>query len=313
MDLLLEETATRIFTNLAGDPEGTWAALEENGLTRVWAREEDNGFDLPPSDGFGLIRLAGYHAISSPLAETLIAGWLLAEAGMPQPAGPLTVAIHDFQGHVPFGANAEHLLWIEGRSLKLVRGHLQGSIDQIGLDPASPMPAGSPEVVDSGFLGLDFALRFAALARAAQICGVIDAALELTIGFAEQREQFGRSISKFQAIQHLLSEMGSEAASASAALDMAVMKVRHGEAIELLAIATAKCRAGIAANIVAEHAHQVHGAIGYTEEYGLARLTRRLWQWREDFGSDSYWAIELGGAVLAANGPLWPRLTSGSL
>src|SRR3546814_6564454 len=53
-------------------------------------------------------------------------------------------------------------------------------------------------------------------------------------------------------------------------------------------IAAAKYRAGLAAGVVAEHAHQLHGAIGYTGEFGLARLNRRLWQWREDFGGEAF-------------------------
>jgi acyl-CoA dehydrogenase len=47
-------------------------------------------------------------------------------------------------------------------------------------------------------------------------------------------------------------------------------------------------------------AHQVHGAIGFTIEYGLHRLTRRLWSWRSDFGSDAHWAGWLGARVAAA-------------
>ena len=76
------------------------------------------------------------------------------------------------------------------------------------------------------------------------------------------------------------------------------------------AVAIAQSRAGLAASIVGEHAPQIHGAIGYTEEYPLARLTRRLWQWRDDFGGESYWAGELGSAALRERTPLWPRLAA---
>jgi acyl-CoA dehydrogenase len=155
----------------------------------------------------------------------------------------------------------------------------------------------------SGFL-------FAALTRAVQICGALEAALTLTIEFAEQRVQFGRSLSAFQAIQHLLAEMGAEAAAASAAADAAVSQVQPGQALDFRSVAAAKLRASLAASIVCEHAHQIHGAIGYTQEYLLARLTRRLWQWRDDFGGESYWAGELGREALSNAGPIWPQLTT---
>jgi acyl-CoA dehydrogenase len=59
-------------------------------------------------------------------------------------------------------------------------------------------------------------------------------------------------------------------------------------------VATAKARASEAAGIVAAHGIQTHGAIGYTEEYSLARFVRRVWQWRDDFGSESDWQLRLG-------------------
>ena len=58
-------------------------------------------------------------------------------------------------------------------------------------------------------------------------------------------------------------------------------------------------------------AHQVHGAIGFTYEHSLHFATRRLWAWRSEFGSDAFWAEELGGAALARGADaLWPDLTA---
>jgi acyl-CoA dehydrogenase len=60
--------------------------------------------------------------------------------------------------------------------------------------------------------------------------------------------------------------------------------------------------------------HQVLGAMGFTYEHNLHHFTRRLWAWRDDYGSDTFWAAELGRLVCAA-GPesLWPGLTAGRL
>ena len=76
-----------------------------------------------------------------------------------------------------------------------------------------------------------------------------------------------------------------------------------------LEAAAAKIRVGEAAGEGAAIAHQVLGAIGFTQEHTLHRFTRRLWAWRDDFGSESAWAVKLGQLVAAkgADG-LWPML-----
>jgi acyl-CoA dehydrogenase len=79
----------------------------------------------------------------------------------------------------------------------------------------------------------------------------------------------------------------------------------------LLEVAAAKIRVGEAAAEGARIAHQVLGAIGFTQEHTLHRFTRRLWAWRDDFGSESHWALRLGGLVAAKGADqLWPMLAA---
>lgn len=310
MDAMLETTATRIIVDHGESPDAAWTALEESGLTRLWVSDAHGGFGMAPAEGFGLARLAGAHALPVPIADTLVATWLLSEAGLESPLGRMSVLIEGWQRGVPFGDGADHVVRVQGRSLTLHRGSIAGSYAAVGEDPLSDAGGLTGAVIATSELPYDIALPLAALTRAAQMCGALEAALTLSIEFAGQRIQFGRALSKFQAIQHLLSEMGGEVAAASAALDAAVATVRAGAPLDHQAVAVAKFRAGLAAGVVCEHAHQVHGAIGYTQEYGLARLTRRLWQWREDFGGESYWATELGRVALHNQTPLWPQLTA---
>ncbi|NJN51833.1 MAG: hypothetical protein HC809_08730 [Gammaproteobacteria bacterium] len=62
-------------------------------------------------------------------------------------------------------------------------------------------------------------------------------------------------------------------------------------------VAAAKARVGEAAGIVAEIAHQVHGAMGYTHEHRLHHFTRRLLAWRDEYGRETYWQARLGHEV----------------
>ena len=88
---------------------------------------------------------------------------------------------------------------------------------------------------------------------------------------------------------------------------------RHGFASPLArqAVAVAKIRVGEAAGAGAAIAHQVHGAMGFTHEHRLHQFTRRLWSWRDEYGQETEWAIELGRWVAGEGAErLWPDLTA---
>ena len=152
----------------------------------------------------------------------------------------------------------------------------------------------------------DLAMAFA---RSCQIAGALDAALALSVGYVNERQQFGRPLGKFQAVQQNLASFACEAAAANCAAMGAAQALDRGEAH--FEIAAAKLRANRAVEIGTTVAHQVHGAIGFTQEYGLHPLTRRLWQWRSEFGNDAYWSHELGSKVVAAGAEdFWSDLTA---
>ncbi len=102
----------------------------------------------------------------------------------------------------------------------------------------------------------------------------------------------------------------SSSAAASAAADGAAEAWSHAEFG--LATAMAKARVGEAAGKVAAICHQVHGAMGFTQEHPLHFATRRLWSWRDEFGSERYWNRELGRQLAEAGADaLWPRISTG--
>ncbi|MFB9743737.1 acyl-CoA dehydrogenase family protein [Pseudonocardia sulfidoxydans] len=134
------------------------------------------------------------------------------------------------------------------------------------------------------------------------------------VGYAGEREQFGRPIGRFQAIQQQLALAAAEVAAGGAAAESAArVVVRDGITAPTaeLAVAAAKVRTGQAATEVARVAHQVHGAIGFTREHDLRLTTTRLWAWRDEDGTDGDWAQRIGDLTLAAGADgLWPLVTA---
>ena len=67
-----------------------------------------------------------------------------------------------------------------------------------------------------------------------------------------------------------------------------------GDTRFVLEVAAAKSRVGEAAGLVAEQVHQIHGAMGFTQEHRLHHYTKRLWAWRDEWGNEFYWQSLLG-------------------
>ena len=110
---LIADTTRRIFRAL-GDPQSLksdadrrrlWGALEAAGLTRTWIPEALNGSGATLADGFEVVRITGEFAISVPLAESLLGGWLLQQAGIPMPLGIGSIAPVDVRDRITADAN----------------------------------------------------------------------------------------------------------------------------------------------------------------------------------------------------------------
>lgn len=313
---------------------GLWESLEEVGLTRAILPEAAGGTGLDFEDAMLTLRRSAYHAVPLPLAETMLAGKLLTEAGLAVPAGALTVApagtgdslrITRSMSGMRLSGSARRVPWGNVCSSVVVAAEMDGKA-MIGLAPAAGALAG----VEKNLAGEPRALlRFdaspltaaafldgarqrveldGALFRSVQMAGALERTLEYSLQYAKERVTFGRPIAKFQAVQQLLAVLAGQVAAASAAVDLAVESSIL--APSEFAVAVAKARAGEAAGKSAEIAHQVHGAMGFTHEHNLHYSTRRLWSWRDEYGNETYWQTRLGRMAAAVGpGALWPLLT----
>jgi len=322
---------------------GLWSALAEAGLTGVGLPEEAGGSGGEPADAVAVVRTLAAGAAAVPVAEQLlVAGPALVAAGLDLPPvdEPMTVAFADGvtahasddgdgPGRFLLTGVAEDVPWVEIAShLALVvpaPAGLDGALLALtGISAATISPsvnlAGEPrgsialsEAPATGALltaaAADELRARYALARAVQIAAALEQVLTWTVQYAGERQQFGRPLGKFQAIQMELAQMAGEVTAVTALTDAAVQALERGGDVPAAA-AAAKVRAGAAVEVVARLAHQVHGAIGFTQEYRLHHLTRRCWSWRDEAGSELTWARVLGNAVLAGGADgLWPALT----
>lgn len=156
--------------------------------------------------------------------------------------------------------------------------------------------------------GPEAVMQRGALFRSVQMLGAMSRVNALTLQYARDRKQFRRSLSDFQVIQSYLAAMAGELCAVAGIVQVAIDSANGDEAFE--AIAAAKIRAGQAARQITQLGHQVHGAIGFTQEYPLNLWTRRLWSWREEYGNEAQWAAKLGARVVGFGADaLWPRMT----
>jgi acyl-CoA dehydrogenase len=347
---IVVETAEKIFADLADtqainrDKQGRWKAplwqaLSEAGLPLAWVGEAHGGSGASLADGFGVLGAAGRFAIAVPLAETMLAGWLLAQADIRSPAGEMTVApaspkdriTHNADGTlsgrargVPFARQAKHIAVIacgaNGTVIALVdaaklriEDHLNlanDANDTVAFDRVEPIAV---KPVPDGFGQINL-LLMGGVARSLQIAGSLESMLDISVRYAGERVAFEKPIAKFQAVQHNLARLAGESAAALAAATSAADTLANATAFDdavFLEAVSAKIRCAEAAEKGSAIAHQVHGAIGFTIEHILHRFSLRALAWRDDFGSESYWAVELGKRVAARGADeLWPLVAS---
>ncbi|HYM36003.1 MAG TPA: acyl-CoA dehydrogenase family protein [Steroidobacteraceae bacterium] len=334
---LIVDTTQRIFREL-GDGKrqaALWNALEEAGLTRTWVPESLDGAGATIADGFDVLRIAGSCATNVPLAETLLAGWLLSQANL-SAVGTLTIAPVDFRDcvvlkgnklsgtarAVPFAREASQIALVVMRAQQshvalIDRKHCEVTThDNLAGDARDTIVLRevTPQAIETTKINFDLLLLMGAAVRAIQMAGALQTILDMSVTYANERVAFEKPIGKFQAIQHSLARLAGEVAAAIAAAGSAADAINSAKEFDndvFLEVASAKIRVGEAVTSGAAIAHQVHGAIGFSQEHALHRYTQRLWSWRDDFGSESYWAAELGKMV-AANGAdaLWPILAA---
>jgi alkylation response protein AidB-like acyl-CoA dehydrogenase len=265
-DLLEKEcspTQVRVsWTNDTGRVDGLWDKLCELGL-----------FDdeVQPTDVILVLEETGRACAPEPVVEAFATG---------RPDATLALA------HTPYAlyadAVAEIVVEDDGR---LVAGTCGSPVQSV--DESRRLFSVTPGR-DPSDLSLDVVQDRAALAAAAQLCGLADAMLELTVPYASERKQFGAPIGSFQAVKHHLADAALALEFARPLVYRAAWEVEHATGEASVAVSLAKAAASDAGVIASRKALQVHGAIGYAHEYDLHLWMKRAWALAAAWG-DAAW------------------------
>jgi acyl-CoA dehydrogenase len=289
-----------------GDPLPLWNTIADAGFLELLAPESAGGAGLPLDEFFPVLLLLGRYAVPLPLAQAMVARALLPEGAAP--AGLLTIAPairREGEGwacpQLPYGAIATHVLADDGRELLLFdcagarrvpSGVAQSQVASLQLHSEPRRFAGGGDALRAWGAALHAALLAGAMART----------FEMSLQYGNERTQFGKSIGKFQAIQHQLAVMAEQVAASRLAARAAFEPSCTSPG--LLQAGMAKARTSEAVVAVAAIAHAVHGAIGVTAEYDLHLFTRRLHEWRLAHGSEAHWHPVVGQALLDSGLPV---------
>ncbi len=318
-DWLLIDGARRLLGDVCTH-EAVQAAEQDGWSATIWDAVADAGYaslsELPLQDALGIVTVAGEHAAPVPLAEAALAGWLVGEplggAVSVAPAGDLLLDGGRLSGsaqRVPWGHAVERIVAVVDGQAVVVAAPSAARVERrtnLAGEPRDTLTFDGAEPESVREAACDMYER-GSLTRAALIAGALAAIARLSIAYAAERRQFGRPIAAFQAVQQHLVGIAQEASLAAAAVEGAA---RAPGSFEIAAAKTVASRAALSAT---RAAHQVHGAMGMTQEYPLHHFSRRLWAWRNEYGDEHRWGATLGGTLTDAGAErLYPAITSGS-
>ncbi|MGC1408201.1 MAG: acyl-CoA dehydrogenase family protein [Acetobacteraceae bacterium] len=133
------------------------------------------------------------------------------------------------------------------------------------------------------------ALEHSIMASSAYLYGLMDRAFEITLDYMKTREQFGRKIGAFQALQHRAVDMQIQVSLTRATIGTASYALDNAPTLgqRQAAVSRAKVRASDAAMVVTRTCIQLHGGVGYTDAYDIGLFLRKAMVLSPLYGSPS--------------------------
>ncbi len=305
------------WVNGTGRLPEVWAGLAEMGVVGLTVPEEHGGLGMHEVDLVLLLEETGRVALPEPLVETTaVAAPLLAEAApadlaarwLPRIAAGDAVVAVGLVG-TPFVLDADsadlvvvesddRLLAVPGESVQLEsQWSVDGSRRLFAVDWRQPDAVVLAEGED-GWRAVNRAFDRGALGTAAQLLGLADRMLEMTVEYVRSRHQFGVPIGSFQAVKHHLADALVHLEFARPVVYHAAYSVANGLDTAPRDVSMAKAYASSAALAVSRKALQCHGAIGYTVEHDLHLWMKRSWALARSWGDAAYHRNRVGLTIL---------------
>lgn len=293
----------------SGSAEELWREVLASGFADALVPEAGGGAGLSLAEVFPIVFVSGRHALPLPFAQTMAVRGVCGATSMPCPDGAIAIASEvDRQAdgailchRVPFGRVSSWVLANLGTTAVLLpaetaqsslaggRGSLDASLRWERIPEDAPRLTGNHDW-----------RAISACLIAGLLAGALERVFEMSVGYANERTQFGKPIAKFQAIQQQISVMAEQVFASKMAAQIGFGSATHLPAVSSAAVA--KLRTSEAVVSVSAIAHAVHGAMGFTEEYDLQLYTRRLHEWRLSYGSEAHWGSVLGSEVAGTQG-----------
>jgi alkylation response protein AidB-like acyl-CoA dehydrogenase len=281
---------------------GVWDQLVEMGVPSTLVGEADGGLGLDERSLALVLEETGAAALPHPVVDTVavaapLLGGRTADAGL--------VATDLGGPNVACAADVDALLLHDTASSAL---HLVPAADVRldGLDTvdgarrasrvAGWQPSAATLVTDEP-AAIDLAFDRGAFGTAAQLVGLGQRMLDLTVAYVKEREQFGQAIGAFQAVKHHLADALKDLAFARPAVHRAAHSLATGAPTRARDVSMAKAMASDAARLVGRQALQCHGAIGYTAEADLHLYLKRSWALAEAWGGAAWHRDRVGRAL----------------
>ena len=317
------EDLRKLMASSGTHDENRWARLRELGLEGALVPEKRGGLGLAPIDFVLAAEACGYYCLPEPLVDNvgIVLPLLAAFADKPEVSAVLQRAL---AGEIilvlshpinPFVAQADaataavvarddglHLVTLSPEMLKM-----QPSADpfrrlyEIEFEPGEAILIAGPAETE---LPLHQTLDRGALFTAAQLLGMAQGCVDLAVGFAKERQQFGCPIGSYQAIKHHLASVQVKIEFARPVLSAAAAELPQGDLHSRARISQAKLAAAEAADLAARTAVQVHGAMGYSWEVDVHLYLKRIIALTHAWGGPHFHRERVAARVFQApNGP----------
>jgi alkylation response protein AidB-like acyl-CoA dehydrogenase len=290
-------TVRAAWTNDTGRAPKAWVALAEIGALGAMAPETVGGLGLTEVDVVLLAEVAGSVALPEPIVDTMLvaAPWALVRgdetAVVVVPESPLTAWADTADVVIAIAADGVRVAKRTECTLA-VHHSVDGARRLFAVTlPADAAPARPVAEAARAF-------RRGVLGTAAQLLGLADRMLAMTVDYAREREQFGVKIGTFQAVKHHLANARIRLEFARPLVYRAAASLSVGDRDAGVHTSMAKVQAGDAARAAARAALQCHGAIGYTTEYDLHLFMKRAWALDAAWGDATWHRRNVGRAVL---------------